>query len=83
MSSQASPWSATVRAGTAGEMGGYTFIQRIVREIDGRNPSQLARRWIQMLTASIRAYDGRHLIGIGLLPFGGPFGPPTSLTSST
>jgi hypothetical protein len=58
----------------SGEMGGYTFIQRIVREIDGRNPSQLARRWIRMLTASIRAYDGRHLIGIGLLPFGGPFG---------
>jgi hypothetical protein len=57
-----------------GEMGGYTFVQRIVRDIDGRDPSQLARRWIQELTASIRAHDRRHLIGVGLLPLGGPFG---------
>jgi hypothetical protein len=57
-----------------GEIEGYTFIQRIIREVDGRDPSQLARRWIRMLTASIRAHDRRHLIGIGLLPLGGPFG---------
>ncbi len=56
-----------------GEIDGYTFIQRIVREVDGRDPSQLARRWIQTLTASIRAHDRRHLIGVGLLPLGGPF----------
>jgi len=57
-----------------GEIDGYTFIQRIVRDVGARDPSQLARRWIRMLTASIRAHDRRHLIGIGLLPFGGPFG---------
>jgi hypothetical protein len=57
-----------------GEMGGYTFVQRIVREVGGRDPSRLARRWIRTLTASIRAYDRRHLIGVGLLPLGGPFG---------
>jgi hypothetical protein len=57
-----------------GEMGGYTFIQRIVREVSGRDPSELARRWIRLLTASIRAQDRRHLIGLGLLPLGGPFG---------
>ena len=28
-----------------------------------------------MLRRSIRAHDSRHLIGVGLLPFGGPFGP--------
>jgi hypothetical protein len=58
-----------------GALDGYTFIQRIVRETSGRDPSRLARRWIRLLTKAIRAHDRRHLIGIGLLPFGGPFGP--------
>jgi hypothetical protein len=57
-----------------GNMDGYTFVQRIVRQTSGRDPSRLARRWIRLLTRSIRAHDRRHLIGIGLLPFGGPFG---------
>jgi hypothetical protein len=58
-----------------GALDGYTFIQRIVRETSGRDPSELARRWIRLLTGSIRAHDRRHLIGLGLLPFGGAFGP--------
>lgn len=58
-----------------GGLDGYTFIQRIVRETSGRDPSELARRWTRLLTRSIRAQDRRHLIGIGLLPLGGPFGP--------
>jgi hypothetical protein len=58
-----------------GAMGGYSFVQRIVRRTSGRDPSELARRWIRLLTRSIRARDRRHLIGVGLLPFGGPFGP--------
>jgi hypothetical protein len=58
-----------------GEMDGYSFIQRIVRQTAGRDPAALARRWIRLLRRSIRAYDRRHLIGVGLLPFGGPFGP--------
>jgi hypothetical protein len=58
-----------------GALDGYTFIQRIVREAAGRDPSELARRWLRLLTRSIRAHDRRHLIGLGLLPFGGPFGP--------
>jgi hypothetical protein len=58
-----------------GEFGGYTFVQRIVRESAGRDPSRLARRWIRRLRASIRKYDRRHLIGLGLLPDpAGPFG---------
>jgi hypothetical protein len=58
-----------------GALDGYTFIQRIVRETAGRDPSELARSWIRLMTRSIRAHDRRHLIGIGLLPLGGPFGP--------
>ena len=58
-----------------GRLDGYTFIQRIVRDTAGRDPARLARRWIRRLRGAIRAHDRRHLIGIGLLPFGGPFGP--------
>jgi hypothetical protein len=58
-----------------GALDGYTFIQRIVRETSGRDPSELARRWIRLLTGSIRVHDRRHLIGLGLLPLGGAFGP--------
>jgi hypothetical protein len=59
-----------------GEFGGYTFVQRIVRDTAGRDASQLARRWIRRLGASIRKHDQRHLIGLGLLPqSAGPFGP--------
>jgi hypothetical protein len=58
-----------------GELDGYTFVQRIVRQASGRDRSELARRWIRLLTRSIRAHDRRHLIGLGMLPFGGPFGP--------
>ena len=59
-----------------GEFGGYTFVQRIVRDSSGRDASQLARRWIRRLGASIRRHDKRHLIGLGLLPSRtGPFGP--------
>jgi hypothetical protein len=58
----------------SGEMDGYRFIQRIVRETSGRDAAQLARRWTRMLTRAIRQHDRRHLVGIGLLPVGGPFG---------
>jgi hypothetical protein len=58
-----------------GALDGYTFIQRIVRDTSGRDPSELARRWIRLLTRSIRAHDRRHLIGLGMLPLGGAFGP--------
>jgi hypothetical protein len=57
-----------------GSIDGYAFIQRIVRDTSGRDRSLLARRWIRLLTQSIRRHDRRHLIGLGLLPFGGPFG---------
>lgn len=66
---EAGPWYR-------GELGGYTFIQDIVRNLAGRDPNELARRWIRLLRGSIRYYDHRHLIGIGLLPrLGGPFAP--------
>ena len=57
-----------------GELGGYTFVQSIVRHIDGRDPQELARRWVRKMRNAIRAHDRRHLISIGFMPFcGGPF----------
>jgi hypothetical protein len=56
------------------EMDGYAFVQRIVREVAGRDGSALARRWIRLLKGAIRTHDRRHLIGLGMLPFEGPFG---------
>ena len=58
-----------------GEMDGYAFVQRVVRRTAGRDPAALARRWVRLMRRSIRAHDRGHLIGVGLLPFGGPFGP--------
>ena len=68
------PIIADARDWYCGAIDGYTFIQRIVRETAGRDTAQLARRWIRLLTRSIRRHDRRHLVGLGLLPFGGPFG---------
>jgi hypothetical protein len=56
------------------EMDGYAFVQRIVREAAGRDGSALARGWIRLLKGAIRTHDRRHLIGLGMLPFEGPFG---------
>ena len=66
-----------------GALDGYTFIQRIVKETSGRDPSELARQWIRLLVRSIRAHDRRHLIGLGLLPLEEHSVPPMSPTSST
>jgi hypothetical protein len=64
------------------EMDGYAFVQRTVRQVAGRDGSALARRWIRLLKGAISTHDRRHLIGLGMLPFKGPFGPQTWPTSS-
>ena len=61
-----------------GELGGYNFVQYIVRRLGDRDPRRVARSWIRRLSRAIRREDRRHLIGIGLAGFvqvGGPFGP--------
>jgi hypothetical protein len=58
-----------------GELGGYTFVQRIAKHIAGRDPGALARRWARLLRDAIRSRDRRHLIGLGMLPdVSGPLG---------
>jgi hypothetical protein len=58
-----------------GDIDGFSFVHRVVRETSGRDGAELARLWIGLLRRAIRAHDRRHLIGLGMLPFGGPFGP--------
>ena len=57
-----------------GELGGLTFVQNIVRRLDGRDPQRLARAWTRKMRNAVRSRDRRHLISIGFMPFcGGPF----------
>ena len=57
-----------------GELGGLTFVQNIVRRLDGRDPQRLARAWTRKMRTAVRSRDRRHLISIGFMPFcGGPF----------
>ncbi|HEX8855555.1 MAG TPA: cellulase family glycosylhydrolase [Thermoleophilaceae bacterium] len=51
-----------------GKLGDFYFGQRISLELAGRRPDDVARAWVEHLTAAIRAEDKRHLITVGLLP---------------
>ena len=48
--------------------GGYDFLQWIALEQGNRARDEIACRWIDMLTKSIRRHDLQHLITVGLLP---------------
>jgi hypothetical protein len=50
-------------------LGGYDFVQFITLDPAGRPRPQVARRWIEALSAAIRKHDRRHLITVGLLPW--------------
>jgi Cellulase (glycosyl hydrolase family 5) len=51
-----------------GKFGGFYFGQYISLQLDGRQPAEVARAWLERLTAAVRAHDSRHLITLGLLP---------------
>jgi hypothetical protein len=53
----------------AGEFGGKFFVQRLALDLDGRSPKQVARSWVDQMVAAIRAYDRRHLITVGVIPW--------------
>jgi len=52
-----------------GEFGGKHFVQRISLDLAGRSRQQVAREWVNCLTAAIRKYDRRHLITVGVIPW--------------
>jgi hypothetical protein len=53
----------------AGELGGKYFVQRIALDLAGRTREDIAREWVQKLTAAIRSVDDRHMITVGVIPW--------------
>lgn len=49
--------------------GGYDFIQFITLDPAGRPRDQVAKLWIETLTAAIRKRDSQTMITVGLLPW--------------
>jgi hypothetical protein len=54
--------------------GGYDFVQFITLDQGERARDEIARRWIKHLVAAIRKHDRRHLVTVGLLPWGPKWG---------
>ena len=52
-----------------GELAGKTFVQRISLDLAGRSGEDVARAWIQRLTATIREVDPGRLITVGAIPW--------------
>ena len=49
--------------------GGKHFVQRISLDLAGRTREEVARTWVERLTAAIRKHDARHLITVGVIPW--------------
>jgi len=48
---------------------GKHFVQFITLDAAGRERPDIARQWVDRLTAAIRRHDRRHLITVGLVPW--------------
>lgn len=55
-------------------LGGYDFLQFVSLDQRDRPREEIARQWIATLSRSIRRADRRHLITVGLLPWGREWG---------
>ncbi|MGZ8939283.1 MAG: cellulase family glycosylhydrolase [Limisphaerales bacterium] len=53
----------------AGELGGKSYVQRLTLEKGDRTAIQIAKAWVDQLTAAIRAEDPDHLITVGVIPW--------------
>ena len=54
---------------TPGAFGERYFVQRLTLDFAGRTERQIARAWVEKLTAAIRKHDRRHLITVGAIPW--------------
>lgn len=52
-----------------GELGGKYFVQRISLDLAGRTREQVARAWVDRMTAAIRRHDPRRLVTVGVIPW--------------
>jgi hypothetical protein len=53
----------------AGELGGKHFVQRLTLDPGKRTAIEIAKAWVEKLTAAIRAEDRGHLITVGVIPW--------------
>jgi hypothetical protein len=56
-----------------GELGGKYFVQRISLYLAGRTRKQVARMWVDKLSAAIRKHDKHHMITVGVIPWAHTF----------
>ena len=54
---------------TPGAFGERYFVQRLTLDFAGRTERQIARAWVEKLTAAIRKHDRHHLITVGAIPW--------------
>ena len=52
-----------------GDFGGKHFVQRISLDLKDRTRQQVAQMWVNKLVASIRKFDIRHMITVGVIPW--------------
>ena len=52
-----------------GELGGKCFVQRLTLEPGKRTQIEIAKGWVDKLTAAIRTEDRGHLITVGVIPW--------------
>ena len=52
-----------------GELGGKSFVQRLTLEKGNRTSTQIAKAWVDQVTAAIRAEDSEHMITVGVIPW--------------
>ncbi|MGH7200642.1 MAG: cellulase family glycosylhydrolase, partial [Planctomycetaceae bacterium] len=51
----------------AGAFGGKHFVQYIVRDLAGRDRSEVGRQWVEHLVSAIRRHDRTHMVTVGLM----------------
>jgi hypothetical protein len=56
-----------------GELGGNYFMQRISLDLAGRTRKQVAKMWVDKLSAAIRKHDKHHMITVGAIPWAHTF----------
>ena len=66
----------------AGELAGFHYVQAITLDAGQRPRHEVARQWIEQLSAAIRKHDLRHLITVGLLPMRGTGFEPEHVSKS-
>ena len=54
---------------TPGAFGDRYFVQRLALDFAGRTQEQIAKLWVDKMTAAIRKHDRNHLITIGAIPW--------------